>query len=413
MRKETARKTEAGRKAPQYRGSVRFAAALCAASLLPGICFSASAAFADTVLPAEARMRQITARTVAGADGFPDVGSGHWAYDAVRKAGILSGYPDGYFRPSQKVTYGEFFKMICTEKVSEASAGENQEHWAVPYYEAAKSAGYFNNRRIEKGYLGLPMTREHTAHITAGILRAEGWDSRGTFSGSVSGEGGDENGNGSGWSDIGKGFLYADDAELVRAAGILRGYPDGRFGPLQALTRAEAARVICGIAALREKSALTSALTSEERKEQENGSDREQEVGTETGQAIIRRVKKKDWILPVRYNIREVSANDLGILRIEITGERTVQIESSVRYPFIKMMREDGSLRKSVVFPGGACLEKEGRYFYAADPDGENLEGSIPYLLLEDESRTVYRLTDLQVTRAETTSATVHRGNRA
>ena len=403
MTEKKERKTESSHQRTQFRIPARILAGFCAAAMLPGLCFSASYALADTGLMAGTGARQGSVRAAEGAEAFPDVGSGHWAYDAVQKlrhSGILSGYPDGSFRPSQKVTYGEFFKMICTEKVPEASAkpaGEHA-HWAVPYYEAAKSAGYFSGRRIEKGHLGLPMSREHTAHITAGILRAEGGERWKTLAARERTDGENEAGQESGWSDIGEGFLYADDAELARAAGILKGYPDGSFGPLRTLTRAEAACVLCGIAAFRETD--------------EGIAEAKQEQGVESGKTIVRQVKKKDRMLPVRYKIREVSANDLGILRIEIIGEHTVRIQSAVRYPFIKMMREDGSLRKSIVFPDGTCLEKEGCYFYAADPDGENMEGSIPYLLLEDESREVYCLTDLRVTRAETAPAKVTRANR-
>ena len=44
---------------------------------------------------------------------FSDVSSGDWYYDAVQmcaKAGIVSGYPDGSFKPNQAVTRAEFFK---------------------------------------------------------------------------------------------------------------------------------------------------------------------------------------------------------------------------------------------------------------------------------------------------------------
>ncbi len=46
---------------------------------------------------------------------FPDVGSDYWSYDAImyfKDKNVLSGYPDGYFRPDDKVTRAEFATII-------------------------------------------------------------------------------------------------------------------------------------------------------------------------------------------------------------------------------------------------------------------------------------------------------------
>ncbi|MDR1574137.1 MAG: S-layer homology domain-containing protein, partial [Clostridiales Family XIII bacterium] len=45
---------------------------------------------------------------------FSDLPDTHWAYNAIAamsEKGIVSGYPDGAFKPSGTVTYGEFIKM--------------------------------------------------------------------------------------------------------------------------------------------------------------------------------------------------------------------------------------------------------------------------------------------------------------
>ncbi len=51
----------------------------------------------------------------APSDDFLDTHQGYWSYDAImalKKMGILVGYPDGTFKPDEKVTRAEFTAMI-------------------------------------------------------------------------------------------------------------------------------------------------------------------------------------------------------------------------------------------------------------------------------------------------------------
>ncbi len=51
----------------------------------------------------------------APADDFTDTHQGYWSYDAImalKKIGVLAGYPDGSFRPDENVTRAEFTAMI-------------------------------------------------------------------------------------------------------------------------------------------------------------------------------------------------------------------------------------------------------------------------------------------------------------
>jgi len=46
---------------------------------------------------------------------FPDVGPNYWSYDAImyfKDKNVLSGYPDGLYRPDQKVTRAEFVTIV-------------------------------------------------------------------------------------------------------------------------------------------------------------------------------------------------------------------------------------------------------------------------------------------------------------
>ncbi len=50
-----------------------------------------------------------------GPDSYPDLPSSHWAYEAVTfltDKQVVVGYPDGLYRPDQKVTRGEFATMV-------------------------------------------------------------------------------------------------------------------------------------------------------------------------------------------------------------------------------------------------------------------------------------------------------------
>ena len=50
-----------------------------------------------------------------GPASYPDLPKDHWAYEAVTfltDKQIVVGYPDGYYRPDQKVTRGEFSTMV-------------------------------------------------------------------------------------------------------------------------------------------------------------------------------------------------------------------------------------------------------------------------------------------------------------
>lgn len=51
----------------------------------------------------------------APSDDFSDTHQGYWSYDAImalKKVGILAGYPDGTFKPDENVTRAEFTAMI-------------------------------------------------------------------------------------------------------------------------------------------------------------------------------------------------------------------------------------------------------------------------------------------------------------
>lgn len=86
-------------------------------------------------------------------NSLSDIGPETQGYDAVMELvdkGVLSGYPDGTFRPEAPVKRGEFVKMLAfaMEKENEGAPGagfsDMRNHWARPYADLAASYKIFN-----------------------------------------------------------------------------------------------------------------------------------------------------------------------------------------------------------------------------------------------------------------------------
>ena len=75
---------------------------------------------------------------------------GYQSISRLVEDGVLSGYPDGTFRPDAPVKRGEFVKMLAyAMKKENESANPNafidmQGHWASPYVAIAAGSGIFN-----------------------------------------------------------------------------------------------------------------------------------------------------------------------------------------------------------------------------------------------------------------------------
>ena len=70
------------------------------------------------------------------AQTFSDVSEENWYYEDIMSAinkGYINGLEDGTFRPNDKVTYGEFYKMLVEAKDEKIEEKENSTHWAYKY----------------------------------------------------------------------------------------------------------------------------------------------------------------------------------------------------------------------------------------------------------------------------------------
>ena len=102
---------------------------------------------------------------------FSDVPESSWFYEDVMtlsESGVVSGYPDGTYRPTKKVTTGESLKMILLAAgYPEPERAES--HWARGYLNFAIDQGFLV-RYQDITDLDVNMTRGLLAKLAANAL---------------------------------------------------------------------------------------------------------------------------------------------------------------------------------------------------------------------------------------------------
>lgn len=153
---------------------------------------------------------------------FSDVPESSWFYEDVMtlsESGVVSGYPDGTYRPTKKVTTGESLKMILLAAgYPEPERAES--HWARGYLKFAIDQGFLV-RYQDITDLDVNMTRGMLAKLAANALGLSDPGTYGTFTDTDS--------------------VYV---EALYAAGIVGGYPDGTYRPDASVSRAEIAAIV-------------------------------------------------------------------------------------------------------------------------------------------------------------------------
>ena len=153
---------------------------------------------------------------------FSDVPESSWFYEDVMtlsESGVVSGYPDGTYRPTKKVTTGESLKMILLAAgYPEPERAES--HWARGYLNFAIDQGFLV-RYQDITDLDVNMTRGMLAKLAANALSLSDPGTYGTFTDTDS--------------------VYV---EALYAAGIVGGYPDGTYRPDASVSRAEIAAIV-------------------------------------------------------------------------------------------------------------------------------------------------------------------------
>jgi hypothetical protein len=176
---------------------------------------------------------------------FADITSEYWAYNAIKDLNnrqVLSGYPDGKFRPDRVVTRAELAKIMVLAAGLEPSKTSvstftdlKANDWATPYVEAAKD--YLNGYTRSDGSLvydpDAPALRED---ITVALVKLKGYNKTRLVDQSIIQAMFTDF---DGISDFAKNYVaLAVDNNLVS------GFPDETFKPQQPVTRAQAAAML-------------------------------------------------------------------------------------------------------------------------------------------------------------------------
>ena len=174
----------------------------------------------------------------ATAPEFSDVPSTYWAYaqiNALVARGIVSGFPDGTYRPDAAVTRAQFVKMLVLVLGLKPAAGKTgfadvpASSWFAPYVAAAVGAGITEGLTQTSFGPDQRLTREQIAVMLARALQLSKAGSL-NFTDAA---------HIAAWAKVG--------VEEAVAAGLLSGYPDGSFRPATVATRAQIAKVLASV----------------------------------------------------------------------------------------------------------------------------------------------------------------------
>lgn len=168
---------------------------------------------------------------------FVDV-KGHWAAPYITdlfSKGVVSGKNPTHYDPDANITRAEFTKIVLSsfkipvdENVKTTSFKDIKANdWAAPYVAAAYSKGIIKGYGDKTFKPSAAITRAEAVKI---ILMTAGVDVSTTYDAK--------------FSDVVKGLWYVNYINYAAEKGIVDGYGNGKFGPNNKLTRAEAAKII-------------------------------------------------------------------------------------------------------------------------------------------------------------------------
>jgi hypothetical protein len=144
---------------------------------------------------------------------------------------IITGYPDGTFRPDRTITRAEFSTILAKalhipSETAATSFSDITGHWAQGYIAPLVKKGYIKGYPDGSFRPDQPVKRSEVAAIVDRVQMLPPASDQPTF------------------SDVTPDFWAFAPIEAAAQAKILNGYPDGTFHPEQSATRAEAAIII-------------------------------------------------------------------------------------------------------------------------------------------------------------------------
>ncbi|MGI6488338.1 MAG: S-layer homology domain-containing protein [Syntrophothermaceae bacterium] len=174
--------------------------------------------------------------TCSAEQNLPTDIKGHWAEDNISTmlgTGVVGGYPDGTFKPNRSITRAEFTTIVnrafgtFDESADAAFTDVKKSDWYYRQVASGKAAGFISGYPDGTFKPNTAITREQSAVILANLLQLKGEE--GTIQ----------------FTDAAKISDWANQSvKSVSDAGIVSGYPDGTFKPLQSITRAETVVIV-------------------------------------------------------------------------------------------------------------------------------------------------------------------------
>jgi spore germination protein YaaH len=175
------------------------------------------------------------------ASGYPDI-QGHWASSYIQSLSqrqIVTGYPDGSFKPEQTVTRAQFTSMVVRALQlpirSTSDFPDTAGHWAAGFLTTARLYGIIDGFPDGLVHPDEQVTRAQMAAMFVRALH-------------LTQTGNDFPDTANHWA--------RSSIQKIAAYSFMTGLPGGTFGPDQAATRAQAAAVIVRVLDNRPKTVL-------------------------------------------------------------------------------------------------------------------------------------------------------------
>lgn len=191
---------------------------------------------------------------------YSDIDSMYWAYDAINEMSennILSGYPDGTFKPESSITRAEFISILVHVIEPNADVSRSVGHWASESLRLIKERGILLEEEYSKFNLDTPISRREICFMIYRSFRdlesinIDKLDNRKEF------------------LDVGKNELEQKVIAILSHIGVLSGYPDGTVRLYDSSTRAEVSCFINNF--MKSRCKLISAINDSELIPYENG----------------------------------------------------------------------------------------------------------------------------------------------
>ncbi len=194
---------------------------------------------------------------------FSDIDSSHWAYENVMKMvqkGIITGYPDGTFRPDETINRGEFCVLLSKAAKLDIVFENNPQHWAMPYINAVKDNTWtYNSWYLNDNNFDLPVNRGEAAiglcdvYLKYPISLIHKMDEVDAFLTTT-------------YNDTDNIGIFSEVVYVMTTNNLMRGDTDGCFHAERQITRAEMCAILCRAYAneLEENTSSNIRLTAEQ-----------------------------------------------------------------------------------------------------------------------------------------------------